>query len=87
MLAPISLLVDWMRKTSFTKVQAVGAPGVGIVGKNIVLFITILKQENGVTTQKIITMRCVVVKSLDSKKKTIARADIVDIVQNVGKQT
>jgi hypothetical protein len=76
-----------MRKTSFTWGWDVGALGVGIVGKSIALFIMILKLENDATMQRIITMLCVVVKNLDLRKKTIARVDTADIVQNVGKQT
>jgi hypothetical protein len=84
---PISLPVGLMRKTSFTWEWGVGALGVGIVEKNIALFTMILKLENDAIMQRIITMLCVVVKNLDLRKKTIARVDTADIVQNVGKQT
>ena len=87
MLVLIFLPVAWMKRISFTLVLDVGDPGVGIVGKNIALFITIRKQDNGVKMQKTITMLSAVVKNLDLRKRTIARVDTAGIVQNVGKQT
>lgn len=86
MLVPISLPVDWMKKTSFTWVLVAGAPGAGIVGKNIALCIMMLKQANDATTQRIITMPCAVVKKQDLRKKSIVRVDIADIVQSVGSE-
>jgi hypothetical protein len=83
--APIFLPVAWMRKIDFMLGWAVGNHGVGIVAKNTVLFTTILRLENDVTMQKTIIMDCVAVKSLDSKKKTIVRADIQDTVVVGGK--
>jgi hypothetical protein len=83
---PIFLPVDSMKKISFTLEWDVDALGVGIVEKSIALFTMIRKLENGAILQKTITMLCAAVKSLDLRKKTIARVDTVDIVQNVGKQ-
>jgi hypothetical protein len=80
----IFLPVDWMKKTDFILGWGVDALGVGIVEKNIAHSTMIPNLENGVKMQKTITMHCVVVKKRDSKKKTIVRADIQDIVQNVG---
>lgn len=75
-----------MRKINFIWGLDVGARGVGIVGKNIVNSTMTRKQENVVMMQKITITACVVVRSQDSKKKTIVRVDIAHIVESVGKQ-
>jgi len=84
MLAPIFLPVVWMKKISSMLGSAVGNRGAGIVEKNTAVSIMTLKQENGVKMQKTITMHSVVVKSLDSKKKTTVRADTQDTVVVAG---
>ena len=86
MLVPTFLPVDWMKKINFISASDVDDLGVGIVGKNIAHCTMTPKQENGVRMQKTIIMRCVVVKKRDFVKKTIVRVDIVDTVQNVGKE-
>lgn len=50
-------------------------PGVGTVVKNTVANIMILKRANDARMQKIITMRAVAVKKLDSRKRIIVRVD------------
>lgn len=75
-----------MRKINFILGLDVGARGVGIVGKNIVNSTMTRKQENVVMMQKTTITACVVVRSQDSKKKTIVRVDIAHIVESVGKQ-
>jgi len=84
MLALIFLPVVWMKRIDFTLGLGVVALGAGIVAKNTVPSIMILKLENAVTMPKTITMHYVVVKKQDSKKRTIVRVDIPDIVENVG---
>jgi hypothetical protein len=64
---------------------AVGNRGAGTVAKNTAHSTMTLKQENGVTMLKTITLDYVVVKSLASKKKTTVRVDIQDTVGNDGK--
>jgi hypothetical protein len=86
MLVLIFLHVVWMKKISFMLGSAVGNRGVGIVVKNTAHSTMTLKRGNGVTMPKTITMACVVVKSLDLRKKSIVRADTRDIVGNDGKQ-
>jgi hypothetical protein len=63
----------------------VGNRGAGTVAKNTAHSTMTLKQENGVTMLKTITLDYVVVKSLASKKKTTVRVDIQDTVGNDGK--
>jgi hypothetical protein len=86
MLALIFLPVVWMKKISSMLGSAVGNRGAGIVEKNTAVSIMTLKRDNGVKMQKTIIMHCVVVKSLDSKKRTTVRADTQDTVVVAGKQ-
>lgn len=59
-------------------------PGAGRVERNIVRSIMTLQQDSACRVPRIITIRFVVVKSLDSSKKNTALAVIQVIVEGVG---
>ena len=80
----MSLHAASIRITSSMLAKGVVAPGAGRVVKNTAAHTMILSRDNAYRRQKIITILFVVVKRLDSRRRTIVEAGIQGIVQGDG---